>query len=91
MLENCKGKRRMDKQKAGFKFGKYRLTVIAKLGSIQHNGRTYSLVKVQTHDEQIYLSLRLYNAQGRFIKQLLFEPEIKEELCQLLRQDINNA
>jgi len=73
----------MDKQKVGFKFGKYRLTVIAKLGAVQHNGRTYCLVKVQTHDEQVYLSLRLYNAQGRFIKQLLIEPELAPAIGKL--------
>jgi len=73
----------MDKQKTGFKFGKYRLTVIAKLGTVQHNGRTYSLVKVQTHDGQIYLSLRLYNAQGRFIKQFLIETELASAIGKL--------
>lgn len=73
----------IDKQTTGFKFGKYRLTVIGKLGSIQHNGRTYSLVKVQTHDDQIYLSLRLYNAQNKFIKQLLIEPELAPSIAKL--------
>lgn len=73
----------MDKQQTGFKFGKYRLTLLAKLGAIQHNCRSYSLVKVQTHDGQVYLSLRLYNHQGRFIKQLLIEPELASAIGEL--------
>lgn len=73
----------MEKQKVGFKFGKYRLTVLEKLGAIQHHGRTYSLMRVQTHEGLEYLSLRLYNAQGRFIKQFLIEPELASAISDL--------
>jgi len=74
----------LEKQKAGFKFGKYRLEVIASLGSVEYGGRTYRLVRVRTFDGKIYLSLRLYNASGRFIKQFLFEPEVSEKLAEIL-------
>lgn len=76
----------MDKQLTGFKFGKYRLQVISELGTIEHKSRKYKLVKVRTNDGLVYYSLRLYNAQGKFIKQFLFEPEIKEKLKTLIER-----
>lgn len=81
----------MEKQKVGFKFGKYRLNVLERLGSIKHNGRTYSLVKVETNDKQVYLSLRLYNATGKFIKQLLFEPELALPISKLLKKGLDKV
>jgi len=77
---------KINKQVAGFKFGKFRLEVIQKLGEVCHKGRTYRLVQVQTSDNQIYFSLRLYNSKGKFIKQLLFEPEIAIQIRHLLFQ-----
>ena len=74
----------IDKQKTGFKFGKYRLQVLKEAGEVKWNGRKYKLVKVKTHDELIYWSLRLYNSRGKFIKQLLFEPQIKSAIGKLL-------
>jgi len=74
----------INKQIAGFKFGKYRLEVLKTVGEVRYNGRTYRLVKVKTHDGLIYWSLRLYNSKGKFIKQLLFEPEIREKITNLL-------
>lgn len=76
----------MNKQAAGFKFGKYRLTVLERLGTVQHNGRTYSLVKVLTNAGLEYLSLRLYNASGKFIKQLLIEPELAPAIAKLFEE-----
>lgn len=68
------------KQAAGFKFGQHRLTVLRVIGSVRHKGREYRVVDVRTHDGLVYRSIRLYNDKGRFIKQLLFEPEITLEL-----------
>jgi len=76
----------IEKQKAGFRFGKYRLEVIATLGSCEYGGRTYRLVRVRTSDGKLYLSLRLYNGSGKFIKQFLFEPEVREKLAEILLQ-----
>lgn len=74
----------MDKQTAGFKFGRYGLTVLRQCGHVEIDGRCYKLVYVQTNDGSYYYSLRLYNARGRFIKQLLFEPSILAQLARLL-------
>ena len=75
---------KIDKQTAGFKFGKYRLSVVQHLGSVSHNGRTYCSVRVQTHDGQEYISLRLYNGGGKFIKQFLMEPGAVPAIAKLL-------
>jgi hypothetical protein len=76
----------VEKRETGFRFGKYGLEVIASLGSCEYGGRTYRLVRVRTSDGKIYLSLRLYNGSGRFIKQFLFEPEVREKLAEILLQ-----
>jgi hypothetical protein len=73
----------INKQQAGFKFGKFRLEVLETFGEISHNGRTYRLLKVRTNDNLEYLSLRLYNGSGKFIKQMLIEPELAEAIIHL--------
>ena len=78
---------KINKQQTGFKFGTNRLTVEKELGEIQYQGRKYKLVRVRTSDNLIYHSLRLYNGNGKFIKQLLFEPEIQRALSMLLFKD----
>ncbi len=55
------------------------LTVLAELQVVKHNGRTYKLLSVQTHDGLPYLCLRLYNGNNHFIKQMLFENEVAEQ------------
>jgi len=75
---------KIQKQKVGFKFGKYRLKVLEEYGEIIHNGRKYKLVKVQTNDNLEYISLRLYNKNNKFIKQFLMEPEIIKDIIGLL-------
>lgn len=55
------------------------LTVLAELQVVRHNGRTYKLLSVQTHDGLPYLCLRLYNGKNHFIKQMLFEREVAEQ------------
>ena len=77
---------KVEKQTTGFKFGKYRLTVIKEFGQVSHNGRIYRLVGVQTHDGQDYLSLRLYNGTGKFIKQLLIEPCLARQIGSLFNK-----
>lgn len=75
----------IQKQKTGFKFGKYRLTVLKEYGEIIHNGRKYKLVKVQTNNNLEYISLRLYNKNNKFIKQFLMESEIIKDVINLLK------
>ena len=74
----------IQKQKTGFKFGKFRLKVLEEYGEVIHNGRKYKLVKVQTNDNLEYISLRLYNKNNKFIKQLLMEPGVIEGIISLL-------
>ena len=82
---------KINKQKVGFKFGKFRLEVIETIGEVSHNGRTYRLLKVRTNDQLDYLSLRLYNASGKFIKQLLIEPELSEAITNLFCKAATNG
>lgn len=65
---------RIPKNETGFRFGTHKLTVTEEIGKIEHAGRTYKILRVVTHDGLEYLSMRLYNATGKFIKQLLIEP-----------------
>jgi len=74
----------IQKQETGFKFGKYRLKVLEEYGEVIHNGRKYKLVKVQTNDNLEYISLRLYNKNNKFIKQLLMEPGVIKGIIGLL-------
>jgi len=64
----------VEKQTAGFKYGRYTTAVIRTCGEIEVNGRKYKLVFLRTNDGQYYYSIRLYNPRGHFIKQMLFEP-----------------
>lgn len=73
----------VEKQQTGFRFGKHPLTVVEEIGAVKHQGRTYKMLKVRTEKGQIYRSLRLYNGQGKFIKQMLVEPEIRFRIAAL--------
>ena len=66
----------INKQETGFKFGQHRLEVIHQIAHYPYDGRIYKLLRVKTQDGLEYISLRLYNKTGRFIKQILVEPEI---------------
>lgn len=77
---------KIEKQQTGFKFGKYRLKLIKEYGEVIYNGRKYKLVGVQTNDGSDYLSLRLYNGSGRFIKQLLIEVGLATQIIHLFRK-----
>ncbi|MBE0427973.1 MAG: hypothetical protein IBX72_15200 [Nitrospirae bacterium] len=78
----------IEKQKAGFRFGKHKLQVIKDIGSVYYRGkcyeRTYKLVRVKTSSGELYYSLRLYNGSGRFIKQFLFEEQLCKSIALLL-------
>lgn len=76
----------INKQQTGFKFGKYRLEVVRQFGEVKYNGRTYKLLGVKTHDGQDYLSLRLYNGTGKFIKQFLIEPGLATQMVHLFKR-----
>ena len=67
----------IEKQLAGFKFGQHRLQVLEQIEIYPYNGRTYKLLRVRTQDGLEYISLRLYNNSGKFIKQLLVPLLIK--------------
>lgn len=76
------------KQQAGFKFGIRRTTVLRRCGEVDANGRKYKLLQVQA-DDKPYYTLRLYNARGKFIKQLMFEPWILNGIIDLLVNEAN--
>jgi len=70
----------IEKQTAGFKYGRYATTVIRTCGEIEVDGRKYKLIFLRTNAGQHYYSLRLYNPDGHFIKQMLFEPSALQPL-----------
>lgn len=70
----------INKQQAGFKFGQHRLEVIHQIAHYPYNGRMYELLRVRTSDNLEYISLRLYNNTGRFIKQMLVEPQLAGQI-----------
>lgn len=74
----------MDRIKTGFRLGKNKVEVLKILGEVKHNNRTYRLVRVRITSGEEYLSLRLYNAKGKFIKQFMMEPEVTAEVASLL-------
>lgn len=68
------------KQQTGFKFGKRSVEVINQIAHYPYMGRVYKLLRVRTSDGFEYISLRLYNNTGRFIKQIMVEPEIAGQI-----------
>jgi hypothetical protein len=74
----------IQKNETGFRFGTHRLTVLKEFGQCELNGRKYKVLHVRTHDGLDYLSLRLYNATGKFIKQLLIEPCLAAQFSKIL-------
>lgn len=75
-----KGNTTMDKQAAGFKFGRNPTRVIEVIDELNYKGRIYRVCKVEA-DGRLYYSLRLYNGHGKFIKQFMFEIEIAGEIA----------
>lgn len=74
----------ISKQATGFRFGQHRLEAICPGLSLTWNGRTYRVLHVRTQEGLPYVSLRLYNATGKFIKQFLMEPEAVRPIAELL-------
>jgi len=58
--------------------------VLSEVGRIVYFSRTYKVVVVETEKGEKYLSIRLYNERGKFIKQFLVEPEIASQVGRLL-------
>lgn len=75
---------RIEKMKIGFKFGKHTLTSGEILGVVNFNGRKYRIQKVITQEGREYVSVRLYNAKGKLIKQLFVEPEVAGSIGEIL-------
>jgi len=65
--------------------GKHKVELVRPLGEVKHNGRTYKVVRekvVDTGDE--YNAIKLYNAQGKFIKRFMIDPEVTPAVGALL-------
>jgi hypothetical protein len=71
----------------GFRYGTHTLEVLREYAALSYNGGTYKIVLVKTDEEQQYISIKLFNKDGSFVRQFLMEPEIAgkigNELCSL--------
>ena len=71
----------------GFRYGAHRLEVLREFADLAYNGKKYKIVMVKTEENENYISIKQYNDDGEFLKQLLIEPEIAgkigRELCTL--------
>lgn len=76
----------MNKQETGFKFGIHETKVIRFCGQICHDGRIYKLELLEA-DGKPYYSIRLYNSQGKFIKQFMFEPVLLSRMINLFMSE----
>ena len=77
----------MDRIKTGFRLGTNKVEVLKQIGEdIKHKGRTYRVLLVKAGGNE-YICERLYNAQGKFIKQFMLEPEVGPQLGRLLGND----
>ncbi|KKL75275.1 hypothetical protein LCGC14_2056500 [marine sediment metagenome] len=77
----------ISRQQTGFRYGRHQLTVVREIGHVEHRGRKYVVLEVRTHDGLPYISIRLYNSSGHFIKQLLMEPEIAPAIGEILARE----
>ena len=63
------------------------LEVLQEYAALPYNGGTYKIVLVKTDEDQKYISIKLFNKDGSFVRQFLMEPEIAgkigNELCSL--------
>jgi hypothetical protein len=71
----------------GFRYGTHTLEVLREYAALSYNGGTYKIVLVKTDEDQKYISIKLFNKDGSFVRQFLMEPEIAgkigNELCSL--------
>jgi len=65
----------------GFKYGRNKVTALETLKEVVYKGRTYRVVRVNIEGAGEYITYRLYNAKGRFIKQFMMEPVVYKMLC----------
>ncbi|MCK4964249.1 MAG: hypothetical protein KAH98_00715 [Dehalococcoidia bacterium] len=71
----------------GFRYGVNTLEVLQEFATFTNDSKTYKIVLVRTDQDQNYISIKLYNRDGKFVRQFLIEPEIAgrigKELCAL--------
>jgi DUF917 family protein len=58
--------------------------LIDALGEVIHNGRTYKVAREQVATGEVYVSLKLYNATGKFIKRFMLDEEVTAEIGRIL-------
>ena len=80
----------INKQATGLRFGINPVKLIRVCGELPYDNGIYKLALIEAYGRSYY-TLRLYNRQGRFIKQLIFEPEILRGLIDLLMAASKNA
>jgi len=77
----------INRQQNGFRYGVNTLEVLREFATFTNDDRTYKIVLVRTDQDQNYISIKLYNGDGKFVRQFLIEPEIAgkigKELCAL--------
>ena len=67
---------------------KHKMTIVRPLGEHRHKGRTYRVSierVVDTGDD--YVTVRLYNKEGKFIKRFAIEPEAAAQVAQLINYE----
>lgn len=74
----------MTRLATGFRLGKYALTPCPPEAEVHYKGRAYKVLWVRTNEGLYYVSLRLYNGRGKFIKQLLIDPPAVSALAAAL-------
>lgn len=75
----------VEKRQTGFKFGKHKTKVLAEVGEVKSiAGKVYKMVVLQTEDGNVYDCLRLYNKDGKFIKQFLMDLEVTTHVAHLM-------
>ena len=52
-----------------------KVEVLEELGEVVHNGRTYKLARERMTFGREYISIKLYNEKGRFIKRFAIDPD----------------
>ena len=74
-----------DRVQTGFRQYQHKVEVLHQVGKdVEHNGRRYRVLRIRVDSGQEYISVRLYNARGKFIKQLMMEPEVTALLGQMI-------
>jgi hypothetical protein len=61
------------------------VTVLEDLGEVKYEGRKYKVAKEQVSSGATYISIKLYNALGKFIKRLMIDEGCAPEIGYILR------